>query len=129
MLIDLSLLPVLPQQSSEDTLTTDPEDFRWCTSLTGTLALSNTHMPALPLCFDEQTMPCTGVDDLGLDDDLPILDELSDTLARVGILDLSDLSGVEPDLAPADIRHSGGKPLLHAEIHHWWMEETASNGL
>ncbi len=48
----------------------------------------------------------------GLLDDEAIGNKLPDRLARVGIADLADLAGVEPDLALADAEDGRRKPLL-----------------
>jgi hypothetical protein len=52
----------------------------------------------------------------GLADDQAIADELADGLARVGVADLVDLVGVEPDLVLADTDDRGGQALLGSEI-------------
>ena len=62
----------------------------------------------------------TGVDSGGLDDNTPILDELLDVGAGVGVANFRLLSGVEPDFALADTSDGRGEPLLRAEIDHGW---------
>ena len=53
-----------------------------------------------------------------LDDYSPILDELLDVGARVGVANLRLLSGVEPDFALTDAGDGRGEPLLRTEIDH-----------
>lgn len=53
----------------------------------------------------------------GLLDDEAIGDELADGLAGVGVADLADLVGVEPDLALAAAQHGGGEPLLGPQVN------------
>lgn len=48
----------------------------------------------------------------GLSDDEAIGDELADSLAGVGVADLADLVGIEPDLALAAAEHRRGQALL-----------------
>jgi hypothetical protein len=53
----------------------------------------------------------------GLLDDEAIGNKLANRLAGVGIADLADLAGVEPDLALADAQDGGRKPLLGPQIN------------
>ena len=52
----------------------------------------------------------------GLSDDEAIGDQLADGLAGVGVGDLADLIGVEPDLALAASEDAGRKALLGSQI-------------
>lgn len=52
----------------------------------------------------------------GFADDEAIADKLADGLAGVGVGDLADLIGIEPDLALAASDDGGGEALLRAEI-------------
>jgi hypothetical protein len=52
----------------------------------------------------------------GLADDEAIGDELADGLAGVGVGDLADLVGVEPDLALTAANNGGGQALLGAKV-------------
>lgn len=54
--------------------------------------------------------------DHGLADDKAITDEFADGLARVGVRDLAELVGVEPNLALAAANNGGGKTLLGAKV-------------
>ena len=56
------------------------------------------------------------MNDGGLDNDMAILDELSDVFAWVGIADLSLFGGVKPDFALANAGDAGGEALLRTEI-------------
>lgn len=51
-----------------------------------------------------------------LTDDQAIADELADRLPRVGVGDLRDLIGVEPDLALATADHGGRETLLGEKV-------------
>lgn len=53
----------------------------------------------------------------GLLDDEAIGNELSDGLTGVGVADLVDLVGIEPDLALAAAQHGGGEPLLGPQVN------------
>jgi len=57
-----------------------------------------------------------GVHRDGLADNKAIGDELADGLARVGIADLVNFVGVEPDLALAAANDGSGEALLRSEI-------------
>lgn len=52
---------------------------------------------------------------VGLLDDQTILDQAADVLTGVGIRDLVDLVGVEPDLAFAALQHGRGETLLELQ--------------
>ncbi len=52
----------------------------------------------------------------GLLDDEAIGHELADGLAGVGIANLVNLVGVEPDLSLADAEHRGGQALLGGKV-------------
>ena len=69
MLIDLAGLSVLPQQSTEDPLTTHPDDAGRHTSLGGTLSLSRAGVSALSLCGVGFADTEAGMHDGGLLDD------------------------------------------------------------
>lgn len=86
------------------------------TGILGTLALTQTPVPTDSAGLRELTGTGAGVHDNGLADDKAITDELADGLARVGVGDLGDLIGVEPNLALAAADHGGGKALLGAKV-------------
>ena len=50
-------------------------------------------------------------------DDEPIGEEFSDGLAGVGVGDLVQLVGIEPDLAFAAAGDGSGEPLLSSKVH------------
>ena len=58
----------------------------------------------------------TGVHDNRLLDDEAIRHEFADGLARVGIGDLAELVGVEPDFVLAATHYISGEPLLRSQV-------------
>ena len=64
----------------------------------GTLALSVSGVTALPPGFGGLTDTGSGVDGGGLLDGETVLDQLAHILAGVGVADLGDLVGVQPNL-------------------------------
>ena len=118
MLVNLSGLPVLPQQPTQNPLPPHPEHLRGHTSVGGTLPLTGTSVATLALRSKEVPGARARVDGGGLDDNAPILDELLDVRAGVGVADLRLLVGVEPDFALADAGDGRGEPLLRTEIDH-----------
>eukprot|EP00960_Hanusia_phi_P069111 767004-Hanusia_phi.AAC.9 len=118
VLVDLLLLPVLGQEAAENTLAAHPDDLGGETSLGGTLALTETHVSSLPLRLVLSVHARARVDGDRLADDVTVLHQLADVLARVGHGDLVDLIRVEPDLALAALEHGGSKALLQPEGNH-----------
>merc|ERR1719360_340362 len=51
VLVDLLRLPVLSEETPQDTLPAHPQDLRRHASLPSTLPLTNASMPAFPACF------------------------------------------------------------------------------
>lgn len=73
-------------------------------------------MPANPPRCRQLPRPRAGVHRDRLADDEAIGNELADCLTGVGVGDLVDFVGVEPDFAFAASDDGGGEPLLRAEI-------------
>lgn len=109
MLVNLASLPVLPQEPPEDPHPSQPHDLGRHPRLGRTLPLTRPRVPSLPLGSLHVPDPSTGVDDGRLDDDVSILEELSDAGSGVGVADLGGLLGVEPDLPLADAGDVGGQ--------------------
>lgn len=63
----------------------------------------------------------------GLADDEAIGHKFADGLTGVGVADLADFVGIEPDLALTAADHRGGEPLLGAEVHPVHLLESSSN--
>ena len=118
MLVDLSAFTVFPQQTTKYPLPPHPLNLGRHPSLGSTLPLPYTCMPPLPLGGKEVASTSPRMDDGGLDNDSPILDELLDMRTRVCVADFWLFVGVEPDLALADVGDGGGEPLLRAEVDH-----------
>lgn len=87
------------------------------TGIGGTLALTEATVAANAAGKVELTRAGARVHGDGLLDDEAIGNELADRLARVGVADLGDLIGVEPDLALADAQDGGREPLLGPQVN------------
>ena len=118
MLVDLSSLPVLSQQSSQDSLTPHPLDLGWHSSLRCTLPLTGTSVSTSSLGSQELTSSSSRVSYDGLLDDLTILDELSDVGPGVGIGNVVLLGGVTPNLPLSNAQYRGGETLLASQVDH-----------
>lgn len=81
VVINLSLLSVLAEKTSENSLSSDPHDLGGHASLSGTSALTGSHMSTLALGFEVQSTASTGVHGHWLLDDQTTLDQLSDSLS------------------------------------------------
>jgi len=87
------------------------------TGISGTLALSETAVATDAAGEVQLTRARARVHGDGLLDDEAIVDELADGLARVGVADLADLVGVEPDLPLAAAQDGGREPLLGPQVN------------
>jgi len=87
------------------------------TGIGGTLALTEATVATVTASEVEGTGARPRVHGNGLLDNESIGNELADRLAGVGIADLADLAGVEPDLALTDAQDGGRKPLLGPQIN------------
>ena len=119
VLVDLALLAVLAEETTEDAETTDPEELAGHTSLASTLASTGTHVTALALGLVHLPHAGERVHADGLGDDETVLDELADVATGVGKGDLADLTGVEPHSLLADAEDAGRESLLKLEGHHF----------
>ena len=77
-----------------------------------TFPLSHAGVPSLPPCLGVLPDPRPRVHGHRLLDHKTILDQLADILPGVGIGNLVDLVGIEPDLVAAALHHRSGEPLL-----------------
>jgi hypothetical protein len=118
MAVNLLRLAIAAQQATKDAHSLHPEELLRHSGILGTFPLSHASVPALPprLCILPHAGP--GVHSNGLLDDEAVLDKLADILPRVGVGDLVDLIGVEPDLVFAALHDRSGQPLLQLEGTH-----------
>lgn len=63
MVIDFALLAVFAEQSSENTLSSHPEDLGWETGLCGTLSFTDTSVSSLSLGGVHLASACARVSD------------------------------------------------------------------
>lgn len=118
MLIDLSRLPILPQQPTQHPLSPHPLNLGRHPGLSGTLPLTGTGVATLALRGKEIARASTRMDGGGLDNYAAVLDEFLDVRAGVGVPNLGLLIWVEPDFALANAGDRGGEALLGAKVHH-----------
>jgi hypothetical protein len=116
VLVDLARGAVLDEEAAEDTEAAHPEDLLGHTGIGGTLALTEATVAAVTAGQVELTSTGSRVHGNGLADDQAILDQLADGLAGVGVGDLADLVGVEPDLVLAAADDRGGQALLGTQV-------------
>merc|ERR1719278_340116 len=98
--------------ASENAHALHPEGLLGTSGVLGTLALSVSGVTALPPGFGGLTDTGSGVDGGGLLDGETVLDQLAHILSGVGVADLGDLVGVQPNLIFAAFKDRGCKPLL-----------------
>ena len=116
VLVDLAAGTVLDQKTAEDTEAAHPEDLLGHTSIGGTLALTETTVTTKAAGGVQLTGARSRVHGDGLADDEAIADELADGLAGVGVGDLADLVGVQPDLVLSAANDRRGQALLGCQV-------------
>ena len=105
VVIDLSLLAVLAEQSTENSLSSDPQNLGGHTSLSGTSTLAGSHVATLSLGLKIQSNSGARVDGDGLLNDETILNQLSNRLSGVCDGDIAGLVRVQPDTALSALRN------------------------
>lgn len=118
MFVDFARLPVLPQQSTQHSLSPHPLNLRGHTRLRGTFSLTGTSVTPLSLCGKEVAGACARVHSSGLDDDAAILDKLLYVCAGVGVANLRLLAGVEPNFALTDAGDGRREAFLRPKVDH-----------
>lgn len=118
VLVDLAAGTVLDEETSENAKAAHPDDLAWHTSISRTLPLTETTVPANSSSGCEFAGTRSRVHRYGLADDEAICNELADGLAGVGVRDLADLIGIEPDLAFSAADDGGRQTLLGSEVDH-----------
>lgn len=99
---DFTVLSVLSEHASQDTLSSHPEGLRRHSSLGRSLSLSRSGVTSLGLGLLVGDDSRSRVDDIGLDDDVSISLESSDVLSGVGVGDFGEVGRVEVDLSLSD---------------------------
>src|ERR1700685_552012 len=128
MFINLPRLSILPQQSTQNSLSSHPHDSGRHPSFRCPLSFSRTGMSPFSLCSVSFTDAETGVHDGGFFDDEAVGVEFSNVLAGVGVADFGGFIWIEPDFAFAAVEDFGGKSLLGAEVGHFGMRVGGCRG-
>lgn len=116
VLVDLAVVAVLDEEAAEDAEAAHPENLAGHTGVGGTLPLTEATVTAIAAGEVQLTGTGPGVGGDGLADDEAVGNELADGLAGVGVADLVDLVGIEPDLVLATANDRGGQALLSTEV-------------
>jgi len=114
MLINLPRLPILPQQPPQHPLPPHPKHLSRHPRLTRSLPLSRARMSPLPLRSQQRPRPRARMHRRGLNQYMPLFDQLLDVRAGIGVADFCLFGGVEPDFTFADAGDGRGEPLLGA---------------
>ena len=115
VVVDLSLLAILAEESSQNSLSSDPQDLGGHTSLSGSSTLAGAGVSTLPLGQEVQSNSGSRVDSDGLLDDESILDKLANSLSGVSNSNLAGLVRVEPDTALSALGDRSGKASLELQ--------------
>lgn len=116
VLVNLALLSVLGEQSSDDSLSSHPKDLLGHSSVGGTLSLTETGVSAGSLGLGQSSSSGSRVHGVGLSHNKAVGHELSHLLSRVGVSNVGQLLGVEPDLSLSNAEDAGGESLSGLEV-------------
>ncbi|GMT04491.1 hypothetical protein PENTCL1PPCAC_26665, partial [Pristionchus entomophagus] len=116
MLVDLLSLSVLLEETTEDAHASHPDHLLGHTSILGSETLTSARVTNLAASLSELAGAVARVHSDGLADDETILHQTTDVLAGVGIGDLVDLIGVEPDLSLSALEYGRREAFLQAQI-------------
>jgi len=119
--IDLFGLSILAEKTSQNSLATHPKYLERHTCVHGTLSLSVTGVATLGFCQQVSLVTRLGVHGVGCTAAQARLDDLADRLARVGVGDLVDLIGVEPNLW---WKRGGGRGRGGAQVSETHLERS-----
>lgn len=119
VLVDLTLLSVLGENTTENTLAAHPQNLNRHTGIGSTLTLTVACVAAVTASLVESPRAASGGAHDGLANDEAIGDKLANLLTGVGKTDLRSLVRVEPDLVGAHAKDVGRKALLESEVRHF----------
>ena len=112
MLVNFLLGSVLSEESSQDSLSSDPENLLGSSGFLGTLSLTGTSVSAFSLSKIVGSCSSSRVDGDVSSDDETILDELSDAHSGVGKGDFVRFIRVEPESLLTALQNGSGESLL-----------------
>lgn len=115
-LVNLASISVLGDKATENTDTSHPENLRRHSGVGSTLSLTVTRVSTSTLGLLVGTSTGSRVASLRLADNDTIVNQLADSLTRVGFADGSGLGGIEPDLSLTNAKDAGGKSLLKFKV-------------
>jgi len=112
VLIDFLLGSILSEESSEDSLSSDPENLLGSSGFLGTSSFTGTSVSAFSLSKIVGSCSCSRVDGDVSSDDETILDELSDAHSGVGKGDFIGFIRVEPKSLLSAFQNGSSESLL-----------------
>jgi len=122
MLVDFLGSSILSEESSQNSLSSDPKDLLGSSGFLGTLSLTGTGVSAESLGFLMGSCSSSRVDLDVSSDDKTILDELSDTGSGVSKGDFVGFVGVEPKSSLSALEYGGSESLLKSKNHHYFLQ-------
>ena len=124
VLVNLSSLTILAQQTTEHTNAAHPQQLLRNTSVHGTSALTVTRVVTTGLGIVTKVHTSTRVHQVVLLHDHSVLDQFANTLAGIGKSNIVDLAGVHPHLTLTALEHGSSKSLLKLQANHDLMSST-----
>jgi len=119
VLIDLLLGSIFSEESSKNSLSSDPKDLLGHSGLLGTSSLTVAAMSALSSGLIESSCSSSRVDGGVSSNDDTVSDELSDAHSGVGEGDLAGLVGVEPQSLLSASKDGSSQSLLESQADHF----------
>lgn len=118
--IDLLGLSIFSEQSSQDSLSSDPKDFLWHSGILGTSSLTDTSVSTLGLLFGMSSSSGSRVDDDLFSSDKVIVDQLSDGVSGVGQGNFVSFIGVQPQSVLSASQDGSSQSSLESQVNHFF---------
>ena len=115
---DLLCFSILSKKSSENSLSSHPDNLGWHSCVSGTLSLTSTVMSSLSLGLVNSLDSRFRVHADMLSDDKSVLEQLTDVLSGVGEGDFVGLVGVDPNSLLSALQHSSSQSFLQSQKCH-----------
>ena len=110
--VDLAVLSETSEETTEDSLSTNPEDLRWHAGVFATSSLSDAGVTSFALLLEAGASAEPGVDSVGPSENDSVLNQLLDVTTGCRQSNLACFLVVHPDAVAAALQHAGCESSL-----------------